>query len=52
MATGVVAAILSMLLFAAIGGGFRVNALFLVELIVCALLGAFGALVGVKLRKE
>ena len=52
MAAGALAALLSMLLFAAIGGGFRVNALFLVGLIVCALLGAFGALVGVKLRRE
>ena len=41
-----------MLLFAAIGGGFRLNALYLVELLVCGALGGLGALVGVKLRKE
>ena len=41
-----------MLLFAAIGGGFRLNALFLVELLVCGALGGLGALAGVKLRKE
>ena len=52
MAAGTLAAVFAMLLFAAIGGGFRVNALFLVELIVCAVLGALGALVGVKLRRE
>ena len=52
MAAGTLAAVFAMLLFAAIGGGFRVNALFLVELFVCAVLGALGALVGVKKRPE
>ncbi len=51
-AAGVLAAILAMLLFAAIGGGFRLNALFLVELLVCGALGGAGALVGVRLRRE
>ena len=52
MAAGTLEAVFAMLLFAAIGGGFRVNELFLVELFFCAFLGALGALVGVKLRRE
>lgn len=52
MASGVCAIVLSMLLFAAIGGGFRLNGFFLLELVVCALVGAVGALVGVKLHKD
>lgn len=52
IAAGVAATLLAMLLFAAIGGGFRLNALFLVELHVCGALGGLGALAGVKLRKE
>lgn len=52
IAAGVAATLLAMLLFAAIGGGFRLNALFLVELLVCGTLGGLGALAGVKLRKE
>ena len=52
IAAGVAATLLAMLLFAAIGGGFRPNALFLVELLVCGALGGLGALAGVKLRKE
>ena len=52
IAAGVAATLLAMLLFAAIGGGFRLNALFLVELLVCGALGGLGPLAGVKLRKE
>lgn len=52
IAAGVAATLLAMLLFAAIGGGFRLNALFLVELLVCGALGGLGAFAGVKLRKE
>lgn len=52
IAAGVAATLLAMLLFAAIGGGSRLNALFLVELLVCGALGGLGALAGVKLRKE
>lgn len=52
IAAGAAATLLAMLLFAAIGGGFRLNALFLVELLVCGALGGLGALAGVKLRKE
>ena len=52
MAAGLISVILTMLLFALIGGGFHLDALFLVELLLCALLGGFGALVGAKLRKE
>ena len=51
-AAGVCACVIAMLLFAAIGGGFRLNALFLVELLVCGGLGGLGALVGRKLRRE
>ncbi len=49
---GVLSAVLSMFLFAAIGGGFHVTALFPVELLLCAVCGGVGALAGVKLRKE
>ena len=52
IAAGLFATVLAMLLFAAIGGGFRFNALFLVELLVCGVLGGLGALAGVRLRKE
>ena len=52
VAAGLLASLLAMLLFAAIGGGFRLNALYLVELLVCGALGGLGALAGVKLRKE
>ena len=52
IAAGLFATVLAMLLFAAIGGGFRLNALFLVELLVCGVRGGLGALAGVRLRKE
>ena len=52
MAAGLISVLLTMLLFALIGGGFHLDALFLVELVLCALLGGFGALIGAKLRKE
>ena len=51
-AAGIRAPVLAMLLFAAIGGGFRINAFFLVELLVCGALGGLGALVGTALRRE
>ena len=52
IAAGILAAVLAMLFFAAIGGGFRINAFFLVELLVCGALGGLGALVGTALRRE
>ena len=52
MAAGLISVILTMLLFALIGGGFHLDALFLVEILIVTLLGGFGALVGAKLRKE
>ena len=52
LAAGIVTTVLTMLLFAAIGGGFHVGLLFLAELPLCAVLGGAGALLGVKLRKE
>ena len=52
LAAGALAAVVTMLLFAAIGGGFRLSALFAAELAGCALLGGMGALAGAKLHKE
>ena len=52
MAAGVLSCVLSLFLFAAIGGGFHVTALFVLELALSALFGGLGALTGVKLRKE
>ena len=51
-AAGLLATVFSMLLFAAIGGVFRIGALFLLELLVCGALGGLGALLGAKLRRE
>ena len=51
-AAGAAGCILAMLLFAAIGGGFRVTAFFPLELLYCAVLAALGAILGAKLRKE
>ncbi len=50
-AAGALACVLSMLLFAAIGG-FHITVFFPLELIFCAVLGGLGAALGVKLRKE
>ena len=50
IASGIVGAVLAMLLFAAIGGGFHVTVFFLLELIMCAVAGSLGALLGAKLR--
>ena len=52
MAAGALSAVLALLLFAAIGGGFRVTAWFLLELLLSAVMGGIGALIGVKTRKE
>lgn len=49
---GIVAVFLTMFLFAAIGGGFRLNVLFLPEIALSALSGGFGAILGTKLRKD
>lgn len=51
MGAGVLYSILTMLLFAAIGGGFGLGGFFALELLVSAILGGCGALVGAKLRK-
>ena len=48
---GAVYVILTMLLFATIGGGFHIDGFFVLELIVCAILGGAGGLLGAKLRK-
>lgn len=52
MGGGAAMCVLSMLLFAAIGGGFHLTWLFPAELVLSAALGGAGALLGVKLRKE
>lgn len=52
MAAGILSVFFTMFLFAAIGGGFHLNILFLPEILLCALVGGLGALLGGKLRKE
>lgn len=52
MIAGALFSALSLLLFALIGGGFEIDALFAAELLFTAVLGGLGALLGVKLRKE
>ncbi len=52
MAAGVLSAIVTMLVFAAIGGGVHLDLLFLPELLVSAASGGAGALLGAKLHKE
>lgn len=47
---GVLATLLSLFAFAAIGGGFHVSLWFLLELPVCALLGGLGGLLGARLK--
>ena len=49
---GFIAVFLTMFLFAAIGGGFHLNILFLPEILLSTLSGGLGALLGAKLRKE
>ena len=48
---GAIYVVLTMLLFAIIGGGFHIDGFFVLELIVCAILGGAGGLLGAKLRK-
>jgi len=52
LAAGLATVFLTMFLFAAIGGGFHLNILFLPELLLCAVMGGLGALLSTKLRKE
>ena len=52
LAAGLLAVFITMFLFAAIGGGFHLNILFLPELVLSTLCGGLGALLGAKLRKE
>lgn len=52
LAAGLLSVVFTMLLFAAIGGGFYIDVLLLPELALCALSGGLGALLGGKLRKE
>lgn len=52
LAAGLVSVFVTMLLFAAIGGGFYLDILFLPEILLSTLSGGLGALLGTKLRKE
>ena len=52
LAAGFISVFLTMFLFAAIGGGFHLDILFLPEIVLSVLSGGFGALLGTKLRKE
>lgn len=52
LAAGLIAVFTTMFLFAAIGGGFHLNILFLPELVLSTLAGGLGALLGAKMRKE
>ena len=49
---GIFGSLVTMLLFAIVGGGFSLTAHYLVELLVCGVLGALGALAGARLRRE
>lgn len=49
---GIFGSLVTMLLFAIVGGGFSLTALYLVELLACGSLGALGALAGGRLRRE
>lgn len=51
IAAGLLSVLLTMLVFGAIGG-FHLNALFLVELLLGGIFGGIGAVCGKKLRKE
>ncbi len=50
--SGVLGVILTMFLFAAIGGGFHLTWFFPLELLVCGAIGGAGALLGAKLKKH
>lgn len=51
IAAGLLSSLLTLAVFAIIGGGAHLSALYALELFVCAVLGAAGALLGAKLRK-
>ena len=51
-AAGALSCVLALFLFAAIGCGFYLTALYPAELLFTACLGGLGAVLGVKLRKE
>ncbi|MDE6059629.1 MAG: hypothetical protein K2G44_06305 [Clostridia bacterium] len=52
IAAGILGVILTMFLFAAIGGGFHITWFFPLELLVCGVLGGAGALLGTKVFKR
>ena len=52
LAAGCLTVFLTMFLFAAIGGGFHLDLLFLAEIVLCTALGGAGGLIGAKLRKS
>lgn len=51
MGAGIMFCFLTLLLFGLIGGNWQLDIFFLLELVVCIILGGVGALVGAKLRK-
>ncbi len=51
LAAGALASLVTLAVFAAVGGGANVTALFVLEFFISALLGGAGALLGAKLRK-
>lgn len=52
MATGGLSVLLTMLVFAIVGGGFHLTPFFLVELLIGLIVGGLGAICGAKLRKN
>ena len=52
LSAGFLSVFLTMFLFAAIGGGFHLDWLFLAEIVLISVLGGLGGLLGAKLRKE
>jgi putative membrane protein (TIGR04086 family) len=52
MIAGALSAVLSLLLFGAIGGGIHLTAFFLLKLVLCAAVGGLGGFLGANCKKE